>query len=570
MSMQPQPWPEPADELAQAMRAMYAGRRAPLAVVVRDELGAVFADAAFAEAFAVRGQPGWSPGRLAMITVLQVVENLTDVQAAEAVRLRMDWKYALGLSLTDRGLDDSVLSEFRSRVVEHGLEAKVLDLLVARLVDKGLLKSRGKQRTDSSHVIAAVRQLNQIELVGETVRACVEALAVADPDWVSARLDAGWQRRYGARVDSWRMPGSKTKRAALGADYARDGMALLSAVWDPASPSWLAHLPAVGVLQRVLVQNVVVDVDRGGREVIRLREADTDGLPPGRCRIVSPYDTDARWGGKRDLTWFGYKLHISESCDGEPVTAPIDRPDPPPNLITNVATTDASVPDAAMTEPIHHDLARRGLLPDEHYLDSGYPSADLLVSSLSDFGVRLVTPMLADTSPQARAGEGFDRTGFTIDWQTSTVTCPQGATNTSWTPASQRGTDVIVVKFGGEVCQACPVKTKCTTATRGGRQLTLRPQPIQQALDTARAEQTSTDWQRRYARRAGIESTIAQAVKVTDIRRARYRGLPKTRLEHSTMATALNLIRLDAWFNGQTLDPRRTTHLSRLELAPAA
>jgi transposase len=574
MSMQPLPWPEPADDLAQAIGAMYAGRRAPLAVVVRDELGAVFADTEFVEAFPVRGQPGWSPGRLAMITVLQVVENLTDVQAAEAVRLRLDWKYALGLSLADRGLDDSVLCEFRSRLVEHGMEARLLDLLVARLVDKGLLKARGKQRTDSTHVLAAVRQLNQIELVGESVRACVEALTVTDPDWVSARLDISWQRRYGARVDSWRMPASKTKRAELGADYARDAVTLLRAVWDPATPPGLARLPAVGVLQRVLIQNVVITADRGGREVMRLREADTDGLPPGRSRIVSPYDTDARWGGKRDLTWPGYKLHISESCDAEPPAAPPDPADhvsdAPPNLITNVATTDASVPDAAMTEPIHHDLDRRGLLPDEHYLDSGYPSADLLVSSLTDFGVRLITPMLADTSPQARAGEGFDRGGFTPDWQAQTLTCPQGQTSASWTPASQRGTEVIVVKFAGETCQACPVKAKCTTAGRGGRQLTLRPQPVQEALDAARAEQTTKDWQRGYARRAGIESTIAQATKVTDIRRARYRGLPKTRLEHTIMAAALNLIRLDAWFNGETLDPRRTSHLSRLELALAA
>jgi len=127
-----------------------------------------------------------------------------------------------------------------------------------------------------------------------------------------------------------------------------------------------------------------------------------------------------------------------------------------------------------------------------------------------------------------------------------------------------------VVKFGGEVCQACPVKPQCTTATRGGRQLTLRPKPVQDALDQARTEQAGTDWQRRYARRAGVESTIAQAVKVTNAGRARYRGLLKTRLEHNTMAAALNLIRLDAWFNGETLDPRRTTHLTRLELTPAA
>jgi transposase len=571
MSMQPQPWPEPADDVAQAVQAMFAGRRAPLAVVVRDELDEVFADAEFAEAFAVRGQPGWSPGRLAMITVLQAAENLTDVQAAAAVRLRLDWKYLLGLSLADRGLDASVLSEFRARVVEHGLEARVLDLLVVRLVDKGLLKARGKQRTDSTHVLAAVRQLNQIELVGESVRAGVEALAAADPDWVAVRLDASWQRRYGARVDSWRMPASKTKRVALGADYARDGSTLLRAVWDPASPPWLAHLPAVEVLQRVLIQNMVVTVDRGGREVIRLREADTDGLPPGRCRIVSPYDTDARWGGKRDLAWPGYKLHISESCDAEPPTAAVDDvPDAPPNLITNVATTDASVPDVALTQPIHADLQRRQVLPAEHYVDSGYPSADLLVSSLTSFGVRLLTPMLADTSPQARAGAGFDRTGFTIDWDDQRVTCPQEQASASWTPATQRGTDVIVVKFPGEVCQACPVKAHCTTATRGGRQLTLRPRPVQQALDQARAEQTTTAWQTTYARRAGVESTIAQAVKVTNARRARYRGLAKTRLEHNTMAVALNLIRLDAWWNGEYLDPRRTTHLSRLELTLAA
>jgi hypothetical protein len=235
-----------------------------------------------------------------------------------------------------------------------------------------------------------------------------------------------------------------------------------------------------------------------------------------------------------------------------------------------VATTDGSVPDVAMTEPIHGELARRGLLPDEHYVDSGYPSADLLVSSLTDFGVRLITPMLADTSPQARAGEGFDRSGFTIDCHAQTLTCPQQQASASWTPALQRGTDVIVVKFAGEVCQACPVKAQCTTATRGGRQLTLRPRPVQEALDQARAEQATTSWQRRYARRAGVESTIAQAVKVTNVRRVRYRGLAKTRLEHNIMATALNLIRLDAWWNGQFLDPRRTTHLSRLELALAA
>src|SRR5215204_3008402 len=153
MSLQPRPWPEPAEEIAAAVRAMYGGRRAPLPVVIRDELGELFADEQFAEAFADRGTPGWSPGRLALVTGLQMVENLTDRQAADAVRDKISWKYALGLGLADTGFDFSVLSEFRKRVADNGLEARVLDLLVAGLVDKGLIKPRGKQRTDSTHVL---------------------------------------------------------------------------------------------------------------------------------------------------------------------------------------------------------------------------------------------------------------------------------------------------------------------------------------------------------------------------------------------------------------------------------
>jgi transposase len=488
-----------------------------LPVAIRDELGELFADEAFGEAFgeafADRGTPGWSPGRLALVIALQMVENLTDRQAADPVRDKISWKYALGLGLADTGFDFSVLCEFRNRVAEHGIEARALDLLVTALVDEGLIKTRGKARTDSTHVLAAVRDLNRLELAGEAVRATLEALAATVPQWLGGALDVpGWAARYGLRVVA----------------------------------------------------------DRQGRAVITMRDADTHGLPPGRCRITSPYDLDARWGGKRDLAWNGYKLHITETCDAEPATTDDDVPAGPPNLITNVATTDASVPDVTMTEPIHAELARRGVLPAEHYLDSGYPSADLLVDSVAEHGVRLVTPMLADTSPQARAGDGYDRTAFSVDWDTEQVTCPQDKTSTSWAPALQRGTEVIVVRFDRRTCAGCPVKDTCTTAIRTGRQLTLRPRPVQEALDAARANQTTTAWQAKYAHRAGAESTIAQSVKVTDTRQARYRGLAKTRLEHNFKAIALNLIRLDAWLNGIPVDPRHTSHLTQLNLDLAA
>jgi len=591
MSMRPQPWPEPSAEIVAAVRAMYPGGRVPLPVAIRDQLGELFTDEAFGAGFAARGKPGWSPGRLALVTVLQMAENLTDRQAAEAVREKISWKYALGMTLADPGFDASVLCEFRARLVAHGLEERVLDVLLARLGELGLVTARGKQRTDSTHVISAVRDLNRLELAGESIRAAVEALSVAVPGWLPTVIDLGdWAKRYGARVDSWRLPSSQAKRKQLAETYGSDALALLRAVSAPDAPDWLCELPAVEVLRRVLVQNYHIRTDTQGREVITRREADTDGLPPGRLRISSPYDTDTRWAAKgEDLSWNGYKVHLSETCHTPDTKAPDTAhtredadtaqqqdaparpaPDEVPNLITNVATTDATVPDVAMTESIHRMLQRRGLLPSQHYLDSGYPSAELVTRSRTEFGIELITPLLSDHSPQARAGAGYDRASFTIDFDRQQATCPQGHTSSSWNPVRQRGTDTIVISFPKTTCGPCPVRQHCTTSRARRRQLTVHPHEVHTAQIQARALQDTTPWQATYALRAGVEGTIHQAVTVCDTRHARYRGLRKVHLQHVFSAVALNLIRLHAYWNDHPMDRTRTSHLARLELALAA
>ena len=283
------------------------------------------------------------------------------------------------------------------------------------------------------------------------------------------------------------------------------------------------------------------------------------------------------------MAWNGYKVHITETCDPpDPTptgrdtagrdTAGRDTAGERPNIIVGVATTDATVPDAAMTEKIHATLAGRELLPAEHYLDSGYPSAALVVDSLRRWGITLLTPLLADQSRQAKQAAGYDRAGFTIDFDTHQATCSQGQTSTCWNPVTQRGTDAIVIKFTAATCRPCPVRDQCTRTTHPqyGRQLTVPPREVHHAQLAARAAQDTPDWQADYARRAGVEGTIRQAVAVTGIRRARYRGLPKTRLEHIYSAVALNLIRLEAYWNGNALDRTRTSHLTRLEHTLAA
>ncbi len=590
MSMQAVAWPEPDPQVVAAIAAKYRGKRPrPLAVLIRDRLGEWLGDEDFAAAFGIRGRPGWSPSRLALVTVLQRAESLTDRLAAEAARTRIDWQYLLGLPFDDPGFDHTVLAEFRGRVADGGLEQVVLDALLARLAGAGLVKAGGKQRTDSTHVTAAVAALSRLELAGESVRAALEGLAAAHPAWLEQRICvADFARRYGTPMTSWRPPLSQSRRDELAIAYARDGYALLETVYDRSAPAWLRELPAVDVLRQVLLQNYTRTIT-GGKEVIRRREKEPegDGLPPGHARIASPYDTDARWGAKRDTFWLGYKLHITETCDDPPPCT--CRPDPAarqtaaggrdhdkgcaqlvfPNLITHVATTDATVTDNQMTGVIHDDLAEKNLAPGRHYLDSGYLSAALVVSALTTWGIALIGPLLADTSAQARAGNGYARADFAVDYDTRTVTCPQGRTSVSWTPCAQHGKDAIVATFSASDCGPCPARPQCTTSGKNRRQLTVLPRDLAEAQAAARTAEKTIPFQADYARRAGVEGAMHQAAS-HGARRARYRGLPKTRLDHMYMAAALNLLRLEAFWTGTPLDRQRTSHLARLELGLAA
>jgi hypothetical protein len=306
-------------------------------------------------------------------------------------------------------------------------------------------------------------------------------------------------------------------------------------------------------------------------------------------RLTSPYDTDTRWSAKRDTFWNGFKVHISETCATEaddaarPATATLatsgaGAPHRPrtgrapirPNLITNIATTASTLPDSKALEGIHQSQQRRDLLPDEHYLDSGYPSAELITGSLTRYGVALITPVLLDTSRQAKAKEGFAAHDFTIDWAAQQATCPAGHTSTTWNPVVQEGVPKTVVSFAAADCIPCPHRDRCTSAKSNRRQLSLHLREMTDALRQARAQQQTKDWNTDYALRAGVEGTIRQAVAITGMHHARYRGLAKTHLEHIYSAVALNLLRLHAWWNGNALDRTRTTHLARLELRLAA
>ena len=219
-----------------------------------DEFGTFYKDEDFAALLPAKGQPALAPWRLAPVTVFQFLENLTDRQAADAVRGRLDWKYALGLELEDAGFDFSVLSEFRGRLVSGNAEQLLLDKMLLRFKEKGLVKARGKQRTDSTHILANLRTLNRLELVAETLRATLNQLATVVPAWLQGVAQPEWLERYGRRVEEYRLPKGQATREAYALSITENALFLLAAL-DLSAPDEARELRAVAVLREVLEQH---------------------------------------------------------------------------------------------------------------------------------------------------------------------------------------------------------------------------------------------------------------------------------------------------------------------------
>jgi len=546
----PSPVPFSVPEETQRV-ARAAFPKGTLCLRIGDQLGPLYRDAQFADLFPSRGQPAASPARLALASVLQFVEGLSDRQAADAVRGRIDWKYALGLELTDPGFDHTVLSEFRSRLVHGRAELQLLDTLLTRCRELGLIRERGRQRTDSTHVLAAVRVLNRLERVGETLRAALNELAVIAPEWLQALAPPEWYPRYAKRVENYRLPKTDAAREDLARVIAADGERLLAAVDAATDQPVLAQLPAVVTLRRVWAEQFTGEP--GG-----LRWRQVKDMPSPAGLISSPYDVEARYSTKRGVGWVGYKAHLTETCD-----------EGRPHLIVNVETTPATTPDDHMIAVVHESEKGRDLLPGEHLVDKGYTDSRALVASLNDYGVTIVGPVAEDPGWQARAGAGFDKASFVVDWDRPVVTCPAGKASLSWLPNTYPKNGVVIeARFARADCTPCPLRSQCTRSKQEPRIIGLLPREQHEALQAARREQTTEEFRSRYAARAGIEGTHEQAIRRCGLRQCRYIGEAKAHLQHLLTAAAINLVRLSEWWAGTPLARTRCSRFAALQ--PAA
>ncbi len=534
MSMYPQPIaPIPAET---AQLAWKVNPKGTLIMRLRDRLGSLYQDEDFVELYPATGQPAFAPWRLALIIVFEYLEGMTDRQAAEAARNRIDWKYALSLELDDPGLDASILSEFRQRLSKHEQAALLLEKLVQVGQQEGWIRSNSKVRTDSTHILAKVRRLNQLELVGETLRAALDAVTKADAQWVLGHVPREWAQRYGLLINERRLPKSEKERERWGQQVGEDGFCLLEMLQEPTTPARLLQVPELAILQRVWQQCY----QRNEHGQVSWRDGPRLAA---KERIISPYETDARAGCKGNKTWLGYRTHLTETCEADL-----------PEVIVQVQTTVAPGSVVEQLQPIQHDLLKQGLQPREQLVDGGYLESEQMLLS-AKLGIQVHGPALSDQSWQARTPGGYTLKEFEVDWQQHTVRCPQGQQNESWQVA-KRGKQAgsISVLFARASCEPCPVRAQCTRAQKQGRKLSLPPPERAQLLAQNRAQASDEANLRHYGLRSGVEACISQAVRRVGSRQARSRGQPAVHLQQVICAVALNFIRLDAWW--QQRQPR--------------
>ena len=350
---------------------------------LRDELGAFYQDEEFAQLYPNQGQSAIAPWRLVMILIMQFLENLSDRQTADAVRGRIDWKYALSLELEDDGFNFSVLSEFRDRLIEGGSSHQILSKMLAKFGDLGLLKSRGKARTDSTHVLAIVKELTKLEHLEETLKSALNTLAKVAPTWLERMVTIDWYERYGQKNEYSRKTRTVEEKEAIAIQLGTDGFFLLESIYHETTPDAIRQLQAVEVLRQVWLQQYYAPTE----ETVQLR-TEKDG-PPNATRIFSPYETEARKSIKRSTKWTGYKVHLTETCEEDL-----------PHLITHVETTVATTQDSTVVPSIHQALAEKEVLPYHHLVDMGYTSARLIVSSQQEYNVDLFGPVAVNAQWQ--------------------------------------------------------------------------------------------------------------------------------------------------------------------------
>ena len=487
--------------------------------VIGEQLRDIVGDEDFVEMYAETGRAAVWPSLLAMVTLFQFQEDIPDREAAEMVVKRIDWKYALHLPLEYAGFHFTDLHYFRERLLKKEQEALVFDKMLEKIQALGFLKKRGKQRTDSTHVIGVVKKLARLELVTETLRVTLGAIRSVDESWYRRVLPAAFCEVYIDTRRDYRL--SKTKREAALHETGKDGFWLLEQI-DRDAPAGIRELDEVKTMRTIWNQQYK-QVE--GQAVVREQM-----VVNAKELIVSPHEPEVRAAQKRGQQWLGTRVHLTETAytteelGGEP------------NFITDVTTDVAPAGDNEALPEIRDNLEQRGK-PKQQLGDAGYISGQSIADSRTD-GVELIGPSRPDPSPTR-----FQLADFQIDLEQQQAICPTGCHPARWSQTKDEDGNQITRIYFGKQCLTCSFfgEGQCTRA-KNGRTLTVTQ--YYPELAARRQEEKSPEFWQEMKRRPPVEGTISEFVRQHGGRRSRYRGFDKTHLQNLFKGAAINLKRV--------------------------
>jgi len=468
-----------------------------------DELESMYSDT---------GRPSVNPIVLSLVTIFQYLEDAPDRVAACFVKTRLDWKYALHLPFDDNGFHYSDLCNFRKRLLSHGKESLIFDQLLGKIKAMGFLKKHGRQRTDSTHILANVCHLSRLENLSEGLRVALKAIEKADSSFYTLKLPALYREYWSTPLNDYQMTDKERQEALERAG--RDILWLLDFL--KINRASFLRLPELEVLQTLLQQNFTIH-----NQTVHLRKQCVDG----KEKIQTPHDPEARYSTKRGKSWTGYKVHITETANDKREV----------NFVTDISTTNACERDNETLQEIQENICNRGLKPEQQFVDKGYVTGDNLSDSQEND-----IQLMGEASELSNHGL-YTADEFTIDFQNKTATCPAGNTCCLWKEYdSGKHKGEIHISFGDQ-CHDCPMKSRCTN-NKAGRNLRLHAH--YELLKERRAECKTQTFKEAMKRRPPVEGTISEMVRAHGLRRSRYRGGLKTHLQNLMIGTALNVKRL--------------------------
>lgn len=510
----------------------FALRIHPLLETRRSELESLYE--------ADNGRPPIDPVRMLAVVILQFLERLPDRQAAQAMQYDTRWRLALHLREGQCACDPSSLSIFRDRLLAGEKERLAFDAVLQLLVAEGWVPKRSKQRIDSTHVCGLLARMSRLERARETIRLVL--LAVEREGKLPEHWEAMWEAYVESKIDV-RIGADKLKAKSLQA--AADMETILA--WAREQDDDWMQAESMQVLQRVFQENY--ETDESGQK------QQTRAQPPGA--VHNPHEPQAQWSSKsttKDKEWVGYKTQVAETVQD----APRERGEPTRNFIAVIVTQEAIASDkAGMVEVLAQESSFGLEPPSVTYVDGAYVSAQALKDH-HDEGRELMGP--APASPDR--GKVFTAEAFEVNVAERSAVCPAGETNTQCSRLEEGKTGKVNYRFewNGKLCGACPRRGECVSPSQSHR--TLLVGEHHDFLQSRRKEMDTDPYKKEMHRRNGIEGTQSELVRAYGLRKARYRGLAKVRLQNHLIGTACNLSRLFrriAWENIQSVKNQPST-----------